>query len=174
MVVDPADGGDPFALGVMDWQTCELVATAHGRVKTDELAKISLEIYEEYNKPYLAVERNAGGVLLIDKLKAEGVTSWYMKDPEKHPERLGWYTDSANRGPTLLNWREEGIYKRQAVIYDKNVVEEHYSFIQEPGKQPKAQKGTHDDWVMMLSILWAIRKVMPHGDYGVRHHSFRR
>ena len=174
MVCDPSEGGDPFASGVMDWQSCELVATAHGKVRGDELAKVNFELYEEYNKAFIAVERNAGGVNLIDKLKAMGVSKWYMKDPEKHPERLGWYTGSDNRGPTLDLWREEGIYKRQARIYDKNAVDEHFSFIQEPGKEPRAQKGTHDDYVMMLSILWAIRKGMPHGDYGVRHHSFRR
>jgi len=172
MAVDPTEGGDPFAMGIMDWQSCEVVVTVHGRTDSDEQAKIILELYEEYNKPFFSLERNAGGVNLRDKVKGN-ITNWYRKDPIKHSDVLGFYMGSDNRPVVLLKYKEEAIYKRQVRIYDKQAIEEHYSFIQEPAKQPRAQKGSHDDWVMMLAQLWAIRNSMTHGEYKVRSFKYK-
>ena len=157
MAVDPAGGYDPFAVGIIDWQTCELVATAHGRSQTDELARIVLELHEEYNKCFTGVERNpqGSGSFLIDKLLSAGLLNQY-----KEKDKLGWYTNSANR-PTMLDEWREAIYKRLVKIYNKEMIAEHLNFIQEEGKEPRASKGSHDDYVIMGAILWQIRKRMP-------------
>jgi len=169
MAVDPSHGYDPFALGVMDWQSCEMVATAHGKIMTDELARITIELYEDYNKAFLAVERNpqGGGMNLIDKLQAAGVMNLY-----KEKDKYGWYTGSANRTTMLGSWRE-AIYKRNVRIYNRDMVDEHRHFIQEEGKTPRATKGSHDDYVMMGAILWAIRERIPMGKVKVSSFKYK-
>ena len=158
MAIDPADGYDPYAIGVLDWQSGELVATASGKCYTDELADIGIELYEMYHKPYLAVERNGAGVNVIDKMRNAGVSTWYQD--KAGSGRLGWYMNVGNRRPALDGLRE-AIYKRQIRIYDAEAIKECLSFIQEPGKEPRAPKKSHDDLVMMMAMLWSIHKTMP-------------
>ncbi len=169
MAFDPTGGGDPFAGGIMDWQTCELVATTHGKADLDTQAQIIIELYELYNHPYLGIERNpqGGGVNLIEKLTNAKITNLY-----KEKDKVGWYTGTQNRPTMLQAWRE-ALYKRWVKIYDKNVIDEHFNFIEEPGKQPRATKGSNDDYVLMLSILWQIRKVMPMPAGEVKSYPYR-
>ncbi len=174
MAWDSSGGYDPFAGAVMDWQSCEVVAVAHGKSDIDTQASLCKELHEMYNKAYLAPERNpqGGGVSLIEKLVNAGVTNFYKENAGKSDEKIGWYTGSANRPTMLLEWKE-AIYKRLVIVRDKQAIEEHLTFIQEAGQQPRATKSAHDDFVICLSILWQIRKVMPTADYGVTTVSYR-
>ena len=165
MAIDPADGYDPYAIGVMDWQSGELVATAHGKAYADQIATIGMELYEMYHSPFLAVERNGCGVNVIDKMRSAGVTTWFQDKPGSG--RLGWFMNVGNRRPAL-DALKEAVYKRQIRIYCEEVLREMLSFIQEPGKEPRAPKSAHDDYVMMLAVLWAIRKVMPAAGWSIQ------
>ncbi len=151
--IDPSEGRDDPCAGVIaDWQTEEDVVCFNGKMSLDEQAKIAFELYEEYNEPYIAVERNAGGLTLVEKLSNMGVKNWYYCSKDKP----GWWTQSSNR-PVMLNELSEGISLRLLRIPMRDALQEFLEFQWIEGKA-QAVRGAHDDWVIAHAIARQIRK----------------
>uniref|UniRef100_A0A6M3XXA6 Putative terminase n=1 Tax=viral metagenome TaxID=1070528 RepID=A0A6M3XXA6_9ZZZZ len=153
--IDTSEGEyDPACGGVIDWQTCERVAGFHGKIPIDEQARIIFELYEEYNKPYCAPERNAGGILLIEKLKDMGVRNFHYTAKDKP----GWWTSSRTR-PVMIEGLAEAVRLRDIREPEPKAIDEFLSFIRsEKHPDGKATGGMHDDFVMMWAIGMEIRK----------------
>ena len=173
--IDSSEGqGDPMAGAISDWRTEQDVVAIHGKISVDQQARIFYELYEEYNKPFIAVERNADGRRLIDKLKALGVKNWYYQDKAKKKE--GWWTSGTEGGggtrPVMLSDLAENISLRTMGIPMRDALNEFLSFSWIDGK-PQAIRGAHDDWVMCHAILGQIRKTAPVGKVKITSFKYR-
>ncbi len=173
--IDPSEGQDDPTAGVMaDWRTEQDVVAVHGKISTDQQARIYYELYEEYNKPFIAIERNSSGVLLIEKLKEMGVTNWFYQDRARKIE--GWYTSGTGKGggtrPVMLKDLADNISGRHMGIPMRDALGEFLSFSWIDGK-PQAIRGAHDDWVMAHAILGQIRKKAPVGKIKVTSFKYK-
>ena len=155
--IDPSEGREDPSVGIIcDEQTDEDVACFNGKLSLDEQAKIAWELYREYNEPLLAVERNASGLTLIEKLNNLGIKNWYYSDKEKTKE--GWYTGSRGINRLqMLNELAEEVHLRRKRIPIKDCVAQMFDFAWIEGK-PQSVKGKHDDWVMCEALLHQIKK----------------
>ena len=157
MAVDSSEGRDDPSVGIVaDGQTDEDVACFHGKMSLEEQAKYTFELYREYNEPLLAVERNASGLTLIEKLNNLGVKNWYYSDAKER--KPGWYTASngINRDRILQELAEE-VHLRRKRIPMKDCILQFFDFAWVNGR-PEAIRGKHDDWVMCEAILNQVRK----------------
>jgi len=172
--IDPSEGQyDPSVGVISDWRTEQDVVAIRVKISIDQQARIYYELYEEYNKPFIAIERNASGLLLIDKLKEMGVKNWYFQDRARRKE--GWWTSGGASGggtrPVMLSDLAENIAGRHMGIPMRDALSEFLSFSWIDGK-PQAIRGAHDDWVMAHAILGQLRKSRP-AMGGVRVTSFK-
>ena len=166
--IDPSEGSYDPSLGVIiDSQTHEEVAKYSGKIPIDDQARIGWDLYQRYNNAFTAVERNASGLTLIEKLKNMGLTNWYFCDKQK--TKAGWWTSSANRG-LMIQDLAENIRLRQYRIADAEEVQEFQSFIRTE-KHPDgiARGGCHDEAPIVWGIYTQARKVIPSGDMKVIH-----
>ena len=156
--IDPSEGSyDPSLGWVIDAQTDEGVARYHGKIPIDEQARIIEVLYNRYNKAFLAPERNASGLSLIDKLSDMGITNFYLTTKDKK----GWWTSSANRGKMLQDCAEE-IRLRQYRIPCEADINEFLSFIRtEKHPDGVATGGCHDEAPIVWGIYGQMRKTMP-------------
>lgn len=162
MVFDPSEGSstsDPCAGGIID-RWLHRVVDIHGRISLDEQARIAWDLYQRYFEPYTAVERNACGLTLIEKMKDLGVENWHYHDKKK--EKEGWWT--GNNRPAMVMDLADVVYNREINEPNPDALKEFHSFIK-TDKYPEgeARGGTHDDYVMMWAIVVQIRKHMPTG-----------
>ncbi len=164
--IDPSEGGYDPSVGFMtDWRSNEEVAEFHGKISADEQARIVWELYQEYNQPFTAVERNADGRRLIDKLLAYGVKNWFYTSKDKP----GWWTSATTR-PVMIGDLAEMVFKRGIRIYNPVALSQFLTFIRTPQKpEGIATKGTNDDYVMAIAIGQQIRKSMPSGSIKFSH-----
>jgi len=160
LTVDPSEGDyDPSAGMVADWATCEKVAQFNGKISLDEQAQIVYDFYERYNQPFIAVERNAAGISLIDRLKNLGVTRWFFCDKQKQKE--GWWTSGTTR-PVMINELAEAVRLRQIREPNEEALNQFHSFIRTKKKPDgEARGGAHDEHIMIWAIFLQIRKSMP-------------
>lgn len=161
LTVDPSEGDyDPTGAIFVDAANFEEVAEIHGKISLDEQARLIYELYGEYNKPYTAVERNACGLTLIEKLKGLGVTNWHYVDKSRQKE--GWWTGT-NRGAMLADLAE-AVHMRQIRMYNPDTISEFRTFIRTDKKPDgEARGGCHDEFVIAWGIFWQIRKSCPAG-----------
>jgi len=160
--IDPSEGTYDPSLGVVvDADTHEEVAKYHGKIPLDEQARISYELYKRYNEAYLAPERNASGLTLINMLVDMGITNWYFSDSAR--EKPGWWTSSTTR-KYMIQDLAEMIRLRQLRIYDEIEINEFLSFIR-TDKHPDgiASGGTHDEAPIAWGIYTQIRSSVPMG-----------
>jgi len=158
LVVDPSEGMDDPATGiVIDSRSCEKFADFRGKIPINEQAVISDYLYKMYHSPYTGVERNAQGILLIDKLQAMGVTNMC----ETSKDKPGWWTSALNR-PVMIADLAEAIRLRAIGEHSPDAISQFLSFIRTQ-KHPDgaARKGAHDDFIMAWAIAWQLRKTMP-------------
>ena len=163
-VIDPSEGtqsSDPTAGMIIDKWAMK-VAEFHGRVPLDEQAGVAYDLYKRYFSPFMAVERNASGLTLIEKLKDLGVTNWYFCAPNKE----GWWTSSATRPPMIMDLAA-AVLERAFNEPNPAALDEFHSFIRTKKKQEgEARKGAHDEYPMMWAIALQARKTMPTGTGG--------
>ncbi len=113
--------------------------------------------------PTLAVERNTGQAT-IAVLAALNYPSLYrMKVFDalayKESEKIGWLTTEATRRKML---DDLALSARQGVakIYDKDIIEQMFSFVVKKGK-PQAESGKKDDLVMSAAGAWQLYLTVP-------------
>ena len=76
---------------------------------------------------------------------------------QKEKEYFGWETNKKTR-PKMLDELAEAYLKREIVVYDKDALEEHLSFIR-PDKTPhypEAVTGKNDDRVITYAGAWQV------------------
>lgn len=168
--LDPSEGDyDPSAGQIIDWQTSEAVALFHGKIPINEQALITYDLYERYNHPFIAPERNASGLALIGQLIDMGITNFYFTAKDKP----GWWTSGATR-PVMMAELAEAIRLRQYRMPNEEAIRECQSFVRTE-KHPDgiAVKGRHDEFVFLWAIYGQIRKKMPTGGMKVIHMEYR-
>ncbi len=166
--IDPSEGGyDPSCGFITDWRTNEQVAEFHGNISVDEQARISWELYKEYNEALCAPERNADGRRLIEKLQNYGVGNFFLTAKDKP----GWWTSQVTR-PVMIGDLAEIIFKRGVRIHNPNALSQFLTFIRTPRKpEGEATKGANDDYIMAIAIGQQIGKHMP--STGIQFSSFK-
>jgi len=161
--VDPSEGQDDPSVGIIG-DAVEDKACYYGKISLDEQAKIIFGLYNEYNQPLMAVERNASGLTLIEKLKNLGVTNWYYGIEDKGKKKPGFWTGPNRK--LILTQYAESVRLQQREMPIKDCIEQHYFFAEINGKA-QAVRGKHDDWVMCEAILGQGLKMNQRGDVGM-------
>jgi hypothetical protein len=141
---------------------------------TEATPKIKAMLEKVYDltgvRPCVAFERNNGGVFEMERLarlnKSDKYTLYEMpqygnKDSDQQEAyKIGWETYSATR-PKMLSDLKEAIDHQLIKIYDKQTIEELFSFvIIQSGKSNRwkaaADSGKHDDFVMSLALVYQL------------------
>lgn len=174
---DPSDGkDDPFATIVMDRQTFEWVATAHGKVTADMCAKIHDELVRAYNNAFNSYELNAsaGGKFqqTIQDLQTPNQAPFIKPDGSVDRKKTGWWTSGQTKRKMIWGL-EEAVRKRLIINHDKDATIELQGFIIPEGEEPRASGGLHDDYVMAGGGVWQIRKYMPMGGVKLRSYEYK-
>ena len=159
--IDPSEGEyDPSGGVVLD-DSLEEMACFSGKIPIDEQARIAYDLYERYNNAYLAPERNAGGILLIEKLLNAGAKDIDFYHTAK--DKAGWWTSSANRGVMIADLAEM-IRLRQIKPRTQEFINQCRAFIRTKKKPDgEARKGCHDEFPIFWGIGIQARKKLPSG-----------
>lgn len=171
--VDPAEGGDFSAMCGMSKKYLDAFMSYHSKTAETKTDIGSAQLGNEANKmatfiykltgiwPWIAVERNTGQATIARLLELEYPRIWRMKtfdlQEQKEEEHFGWTTNKKTRPKMLDEWAE-ALIKREVVVYDKDAIQEHMSFIR-PEKTPhtpKAITGKNDDRVIAYSGCWQV------------------
>lgn len=170
--VDTASGmGDFVAAQYLSKTKCDIPLVYHSPKTMTEFTPLlhhSLEnIYNETGvKAVVAIERANGGAFEMDRLAALNRNNAYtlFKMPNygrEHPSeavKYGWDTNTATR-PKMLQDLKEAIDKRVLRIYDKETVNELFSFVvvqTSSSWKAQAEKHSNDDLVMALAISFQL------------------
>lgn len=112
--------------------------------------------------PTVALERQNGGTSAMHDLMTAnhaGEYSIYIAkssgtlDGEERTDRLGWDTNMATRPSMLGEWLT-AFNSKQVLIYDKETIDQHQTFIVNKHGRPEAAPNTHDDGVMSCAGAW--------------------
>ena len=173
MFIDPAEGGDYSAVVAMSKKNLDAFMSFHSKTPESQDDIGSAQLGNEANKmgkyvhsltdnwPWIAVERNTGQATISRLLELEYPRIWKMKSfdlqEEKEEERFGWTTNRKTRPKMLDEWND-ALARREVVVYDKDALTEHLSFIR-PEKNPthpQAITGKNDDRVMAYAGAWQV------------------
>ena len=170
---DMAMGGDDYSSVVFLSKTNIDIPIVYNKqetatVTTNRLLPFLKTVYEQTGvKPVVAPECNAGGIYEINRmLNSPEATYFTMYRPKtgigtmdiEQGEKYGFTTNSATR-PKMLEELKNAIDNRLIKIYDRDIVNQMYSFIikrSPSGWKPQAEQGQHDDLVMSLAIAWQL------------------
>lgn len=156
---DPAEGvgKDSSAAVVLDSVTLDLVAVYKGFLKPADFASKLVEIADLYKSPnryppLVAVERNNHGHAVLLELDHLSYPNIYCSERDQKP---GWKTDGISR-PLMLDRLIEAIESDYLLIYDKDILSECLTLINNNGKI-EAATGKHDDLIIACAIALQIR-----------------
>ena len=171
--VDPAEGGDFSAMVAMSKKYLDAFMVYHSKTAETKVDMGSAQLGNEASKmgkfiklqtnlyPWIAVERNTGQATIARLLELEYPRIFRMKtfdlQEQKEEEHFGWTTNKKTR-PLMLDGLSEALLKREIVIHDEAILQEHLSFIR-PEKNPthpQAIAGKNDDLVMALAGCWQV------------------
>jgi len=170
VAVDTAAGmGDYTAAQYLSKTHIDIPLVYHSKTTTSDFIPILAESCQKifditHVKPVIALERGNGGAFLIDRLGAINhqqkyklfVMPKYGTIASGEPTVYGWDTSTATR-PKMLQDLKDVIDKRALRIYDKQTIQELYSFVLVQTStlwKAQAEHGAHDDLVMSLAIAW--------------------
>ena len=162
--IDPSRAGEDPSTGIIvESQAMFKVADFRGMITIQEQASIIEELQSRYNRAFTIIERNAGGVSLLDALENSGITNFYKDDKDK----LGWYTGAINR-TAAINELAEAVHHRSFRDLSEDSLNQFLSFIRTK-KKPEgvAIRGAHDDFVMAWMLAFQARKKIPVGDFKI-------
>lgn len=131
--------------------------------------KRALELIKDQTgvNPVVAYETNNGGGYELERLnrlnKFQKYTMYcqYKQQPDgtiERTEKLGFNTNSATRGPMLIEVQDM-IKNNLLTIYDKLTIDEMFSFVKHrtpSGWRAEAESGAHDDLIMALAGAWQL------------------
>jgi hypothetical protein len=117
----------------------------------------------------VAYERNIGGIFELERLgglnrmgKFKIFTMPRMGNIEHQEDiKLGWDTNTATR-PAMLQQLKEAIDRHVLQLYDKETVNELFSFITTKTSsiwKAQAEDNSRDDLIMALAIVWQLYQI---------------
>ncbi len=170
VAVDTASGGaDYTAAQYLSKTKIDVPIVYHSKTTTSDYMPILSETLNKIFditgvRPVVALERNNGGSFLMDRLGAINYLNKYelfvmptfgsIDNPEG--KLYGWTTSTATR-PKMLQDLKDAVDKRAIRIYDRETIQEMYSFIvvqTSSSWKAQAERGAKDDLVMSLAIAW--------------------
>lgn len=113
--------------------------------------------------PTVAYEVNNGGVFELERLATLNRNQKYTiytqtgfgRIDNYETERIGWSTNTATR-PKMCSDLKDAIDHKVLKIYDKQTVEELFSFIVNKQGKMVAEQNSHDDLLMALAGAWQL------------------
>lgn len=169
-----AGGGDYTACQVVSRTKIDVPLVFHSKVTTGDfipqLVRTLESVFDLTNiKPHVAVERQCGGHILMDRLAGLNYAGKYEcfsmprvgNVTQQDPIRLGWDTNTATR-PIMLADLQDAVNRKLLGIYDRQTINEMLSFIvaqTSTSWKAQAEVGAHDDLVMALAIGWQMYKI---------------
>ena len=115
-------------------------------------------------QPMVAFERNNGGAFEMDRLarlnRFNDYRIYTMKQLDGFGRlidtgKLGYDTTSATR-PKMLQELKDALEGNLLHLYDRQTVNELFSFIVKPNGRAEAEENAHDDLVMALAGAWQL------------------
>jgi hypothetical protein len=158
VAVDPASGGcngDYSAIEVLEMETGIQCAEFAGHVGGVELARLVVDIANEYRQAWVVVERNNHGSGILAHL--EGSCAYDRL--YRHGGQAGWLTTSLSR-PAVLGQLDAALVDEPARFMSKRLLYECRSFVRLADGGTGARAGAHDDCVMAMAIALAARAEM--------------
>lgn len=165
-------GGDRTACQVLSKTRLDVPIVFHSEITTTDFIPSLVSVLEQVSDftgvhPLVALERNNGGVFLMDRIAELNFSGKYeiFKMPNLGREnpaqavKYGYETNSATRKDMLANLKS-AIDKRLFKVYDKETINECLSFVTvqtTSNWRGQAESGAHDDLVMSLAIAWQLK-----------------
>lgn len=158
-------GRDYTVLNILDSEGHQ-VAKLRTQQPLEVAAGNAFRLLQYYSFPHLAIEIQGQGLLAATIMQAnrfmDGTpklqyprTQLYFRDKKK--EKVGWYTDKANRD-NMLGDMSIGIRTSEITIYSEDTIEEFLGFGYNEAKNRYEAMTGHDDEVISLSLakqMWA-------------------
>ncbi len=161
VAVDPAGGGsfgDYSAIEVLEIETGMQCAEFAGHVGGLELARLVVDMANEYRHAWVVVERNNHGSGVLAHLESScGYGRLYAQGGQ-----TGWLTTSMSR-PAVLGKLDAALVEEPRRFKSKRLLGECRSFVRLADGKTGARAGAHDDRVMAMAIGLAVRDEMLSG-----------
>lgn len=159
--VDPSDGaGADFGpIDIWDRDSLEQVAQYYGKTRPDELAELTAEFANFYNKAFVGVENNMlTTILFLSKI----YDNYYFENKidEKTLQRtkkIGWNTNTKTRDVMIDDFNilfDEG----NLIINSKRTLSEMKTFVRNENGKREHAAGKHDDALFAGFIAIQMRK----------------
>lgn len=149
-------GEDEASLMVVDKRTGNCAAVVNGQYPPDELGELAVQLGYYYNAAMIAIE-NKGYGYMANQTVNDNYGNIYRKKITKNgiveeTDEIGFNTNSATR-PLILGRMYEEVKDRCCFYYDKDVVEQLWSFVVNPKtKKAEAAEGDQDGLVICRAI----------------------
>lgn len=171
IAADPAEGGDNSTFVVLSKFSADVVMIGKSKEESSQLGHTLNHVGKWfYSKtrvyPTIAVEKNVGAATIyvlktLNYPELFKMPDSFTKTDMETTEQYGWSTNTASR-PKMLDDLALAIRQHAISIPSKQIIDELYSFIRDArtGK-PQADRGSHDDLVISLAIVWQMYQVVP-------------
>lgn len=115
--------------------------------------------------PTVAFERNNGGASEMQRLYDLNRQNKYsvfqmpnlgtVTGSTEKTDKLGWDTNSLTRPIMLQDWKN-AFDLQSIMVYDKETIAQHKTFIINKNGKPIGASGKHDDAVMSMAVAWQL------------------
>lgn len=171
VVVDVAEGlehGDNSVAKVFDLLTLEQVCEYVGKCEPAELGDIVTDLGLHYNNAHLVVECNNHGIATITQIKnrhypdtmifKSNYTTSRPDDKYQNPQkRYGWQTNQRTK-PMIIDNLADMLNKKELPPLTKHDLLEMSKYVRDAKGKTNAEKGKHDDRVMVLAIFYYVHQ----------------
>lgn len=159
--VDPSDGqGSDFSvIDVWEKETLIQCAQFHGKVRPDELAEITKEAAEYFNKAFVGVENNMlTTILLLSKIYDNYFfTTRIDEKTAKRTKKLGWNTNTKTRD-VMIDDFIQAFEEDSLTINSPITIREAKSFVKKDNGKREHADGKFDDALFAGFIALQMRK----------------
>ncbi len=162
--LDPSDGSDPHAFGIMDSVAKRVVLISHGKCPAEKCAEIFDKYVRIYNNAFNEFElNNFAGQRVAEVLLELGTPNRRSTIVEGRKNKFGWWTggnsnSNKNVRTLMLTTLEEAVRNKGIRVHYSAVPAEMDSMIKPDDGGPRVPSGKHDDLLLMLGGLLIIRK----------------
>lgn len=155
IAVDSAGGGedgDFAAVQVVEIATGLQCAELRERLRPEDLARVSVELAQEYGRGMIAVERNNHGAAVLAYI---GTRETYGRVYRQNGEP-GWLTTAASKPEIVVRLRVL-LSETPERFMSRRLLAECRTFVADERGRTAAAAGAHDDLVMAMGIAQAVR-----------------
>jgi hypothetical protein len=182
VVVDVAEGlehGDNSVAKVFNLLTLEQVAEYVGKCEPAELGDIVTDMGLHWNNAHLVVECNNHGIATITQIKnrqypdtlifksvySAGRPDDKFNNPQK---RYGWQTNVRTK-PMIIDNLADMLQKKTIPGLTKHDLLELSKYVRDAKGRTNAERGKHDDRVMVLAIFYYVQQFLPRRTYDEKY-----